>query len=65
MDLKKIKAVVAWEKPMNVTEVKSFLRLVEYYRRFVEGFFIIVSHLTKLTQKHAKFEWTDECEQAF
>ena len=65
VDPKKIEAVVAWERPTNVTEVRSFLGLAEYYRRFVEGFSMIASPLTKLTQKHAKFEWTDECEQAF
>ena len=65
MDSKKIKVVVAWERPTNVTEVRSFLGLASYYRRFVESFSMIASPLSKLTRKHAKFEWTDECEQAF
>ena len=50
---------------MNVIEVRSFLGLAGYYRRFMKRFSMIASPLTKLTQKHAKFEWTDECEQAF
>ena len=50
---------------MNVTEVRSFLGLAGYYRRFVEGFSMIASPLMKLTRKRAKFEWTDESEQAF
>ena len=62
MDPKKIEAMVAWERPTNVTEVRSFLGLDGYYRRFVEGFSMTASPLMKLTRKHAKFEWTDECE---
>ena len=65
VDPKKIEAVVAWERPTNVMEVRSFLGLAGYYRRFVEGFSMIASPLTKLTRKHAKFKWIDECEQAF
>ena len=65
VDLKKIEAVVSWERPTNVTEVRSFLGLVGYYWRFVERFSTIASPLTKLTRKHAKLEWTDECEWAF
>ena len=65
VDPKKIEVVVSWERPTNVTEVRSFLGLAGYYRRFVEGFSMITSLLTKLTRKHAKFEWIDECEQAF
>ena len=65
VDLNKIEAVVAWERPMNVTEVRSFLGLAGYYRRFVEGFSMISSPLSKLTRKHAKFEWIDEYEQTF
>ena len=59
-DPKKIEAVVAWERPTNVTEVRSFLGLTGYYQRFMEGFSMIASPLTKLTRKHAKFEWTEE-----
>ena len=47
------------------TEVRSFLGLAGYYRRFVEGFSSITAPLTKLTQKAAKFQWTDACERSF
>ena len=51
VDLKKIEAVVNWETPKNIVEVRSFLGLAGYYHRFVEGFSLIVSPLTKLLQK--------------
>ena len=55
VDPQKLKAVMKWERPTNVTEVRSFLGLVGYYRRFVEGFSQITSPLTQLTRKNAKF----------
>ena len=48
-----------------MTEIRSFLGLAGYYRRFVEGFSRISSPMTKLTQKGVKFKWSDECEQSF
>ena len=46
VDPQKIKAVVNWERPTNVTEIQSFLEVAGYYRRFVEGFSKIVIPLT-------------------
>ena len=57
----KIETVVKWKPPRNVTEVRSFLGLADYYRRFVRGFSVIASPLTKLLRKGIKFEWTDKC----
>lgn len=57
--------MVSWPRPISVTEIRSFLGLVGYYRRFIEGFSKISGPLTKLTQKYAKFEWSDECEKSF
>ena len=65
MDPKKDEAVVAWERPKNVTKVKNFLGLTGYYRQFVEGFSMIAPPLSKLTRKNNIFEWTVKCEQAF
>ena len=65
VDPKKIETVVVWERPTNVTKVKSFLGLAGYYRRFVEGFSMIVSPLLKLTRKHAKFEWLMNASKLF
>ena len=65
VDPTKIKAVVNWKPPRNVTEVRSFLGLAGYYRRFVRGFSVIASPLTKLLRKGIKFEWTDKCQNSF
>ena len=65
VDPTKIEAVVKWDPPRNVTEVRSFLGLAGYYRRFVEGFSIIATPLTKLLRKHVEFRWTDVCQQSF
>ncbi|KAL5740018.1 hypothetical protein ACOSQ2_029198 [Xanthoceras sorbifolium] len=64
-DPKKIEAIVEWKPPRNVTEVRSFLGLAGYYRRFVKGFSSIASPLTKLLHKNVRFEWTDRCQTAF
>ncbi|KAL5787294.1 hypothetical protein ACOSP7_004243 [Xanthoceras sorbifolium] len=64
-DPKKIEAIVEWKPPRNVTEVRSFLGLAGYYRRFVKGFSSIASPLTKLLHKNVIFEWTDRCQAAF
>nr|XP_027086619.1 uncharacterized protein LOC113708357 [Coffea arabica] len=65
VDPKKVEAIVDWPRPTNVTEVRSFLGLAGYCRKFVEGFSTIATPLTRLTQKRAKFEWTDKCESSF
>ena len=62
VDQKKIEAVVNWEVPKNVSEVRRFLGLAGYYRRFVEGFSRIVTPLTKLLRKNAPFHWDDKCQ---
>ncbi|XP_072060256.1 uncharacterized protein [Arachis hypogaea] len=58
-------AVMEWERPTTVTEVRSFLGLAGYYRRFIEEFFRIALPMTKLTRKEVSFVWTSECEKNF
>ena len=65
VDPRKIEVIVQWEPPRNVTEVRSFLGLAGYYRRFVNGFSVIASPLTKLLHKGVKFEWNDRCQTSF
>ena len=61
MDPQKIEVVVNWKSPKNVSEVRSFLGLVGYYRKFVEGFSKIATPLTKLSRKDVKYDWVDAC----
>ena len=65
VDPAKIEVVVNWKPPQSLTEVRSFLGLAGYYRRFVKGFSIIASPLTRLLRKGVKFEWTDKCQDSF
>jgi len=65
VDPQKIKAVTNWPRPKNPTEVRSFLGLAGYYRRFVQDFSKIATPLTNLTRKVTKYEWTEKCEKAF
>jgi hypothetical protein len=48
-----------------MTEVRSFMGLVGYYRRFIKGFSKIASSIISLQKKVVKFEWTSKCEQSF
>nr|GFA82748.1 putative reverse transcriptase domain-containing protein [Tanacetum cinerariifolium] len=59
------KSVKNWETPTIPTEVRQFLGLTGYYRRFIEGFSKIAKPLTKLTQKHKKYIWERDQESAF
>ena len=65
VDPVKIEAIVNWKPPRNVTEVRSFLGLAGYYRRFIQGFSVIASSLTRLLRKGVKFEWDDKCQSSF
>ena len=65
MDPRKIEAIVNWEQPKNVYEVRSFLGLASYYKQFVEHFSVIATPLTRLTRKEVKYEWNGDCEQSF
>ena len=62
---KKIEVVVEWKPPRNVTEVRSFLGLAGYYRRFVKGFSMIAAPMTRLLQKNVKYEWSEKCQGSF
>ncbi|KAL2230621.1 UNVERIFIED_CONTAM: Transposon Tf2-12 polyprotein [Sesamum indicum] len=64
-DPSKVKAIMEWRVPKNATKVQSFLGLAGYYRRFVEGFSIIVGPLTKLLRKVVEFQWAEQCQQSF
>ena len=65
MDPEKIEAIMNWPTPRNVTDVRSFMGLVRYYRRFIEGFSKDAHSITSLQKKGIKFEWTPRCEESF
>ena len=65
VDQSKIEAVSSWKTPGNGAEVRSFLGLAGYYRRFVKDFAKIARPLTSLTKKTVRFVWDDRCESAF
>ncbi|GJR37712.1 hypothetical protein Tco_1213396 [Tanacetum coccineum] len=65
VDPSKIEAVKNWKAPRTPTEVRSFLGLTGYYRRFIEDFSKIAKSLTILTQKSKTFDWGKEQELAF
>ncbi|KAL0313333.1 UNVERIFIED_CONTAM: Retrovirus-related Pol polyprotein from transposon [Sesamum radiatum] len=64
-DPAKVKAILEWEPPKNVSEVRSFLGLAGYYRRFVKDFSVVAKPLTNLLKKNAPFNWNDRCAQSF
>jgi hypothetical protein len=61
----KVKDVLSWNTPQNVSDIKSFLGLVGYYRRFIEGFSKISKPMIELLAKGKTFEWTPRCEASF
>ncbi|KAD2805520.1 hypothetical protein E3N88_38897 [Mikania micrantha] len=65
VDPSKIEAVKKWEAPTTPTEIRQFLGLAGYYRRFIENFSKIAKPLTMLTQKEQKYKWGSEQEEAF
>ncbi|XP_070032674.1 uncharacterized mitochondrial protein AtMg00860-like [Nicotiana tomentosiformis] len=65
VDPKKIEAVQSWPISSSATEIRRFLSLAGYYRRFVKVFSSITAPLTKLTQKGAPFRWSDESDESF
>ena len=56
---------MSWERLKLVFEIRSFLGLAGYYRRFIENFSRLATLMTRLTQKEVKFKWNDLCKKAF
>ena len=65
VDPKKIEVIIEWKQPRNVIEVRSFLGLEGYYRRFVNGFSMTAAPRTRLLQKIVRFEWSEKCQASF
>ena len=64
-DPAKIQSVKDWPEPKSVTEVRQFVGLASYYRKFIPNFATICKPLHKLTQKDVKFDWSEQCQTAF
>jgi hypothetical protein len=65
VDDRKVKAIRDWIPPINLTELRSFLGLANYYRRFVKHFSSLAAPLTKLLQKDVSFSWEKGQQEAF
>jgi hypothetical protein len=56
---------MAWSIPTTVTEIRSFLGLAGYYRKFIEGFSKIAKHMTSFLEKGREFKWDEKCQDSF
>ncbi|KAJ0455185.1 putative nucleotidyltransferase, Ribonuclease H [Helianthus annuus] len=65
VDPAKVEAVMNWQEPKTPTEIRSFLGLAGYYRRFIENFSRIAAPLTSLTRKKIKFDWGPKQQESF
>ena len=65
VDPSKVKDVLDWKQPQNVSEIRSVLGLAGYYHRFIENFSKISKPMIELTKKGVEFKWTNACENAF
>jgi hypothetical protein len=65
VDPKKVAAILDWKAPKDVRGIKSFIGMVGYYRRFIEGFSKIARPMTALLAKKVEFKWTPVCQESF
>ncbi|KRX42752.1 Retrovirus-related Pol polyprotein from transposon 17.6, partial [Trichinella sp. T6] len=64
-DPSKTRAVKEWQAPSCVSELRQFLGLASYYRKFVNGFASIAAPLHRLLEGDAEWKWTEDCQVAF
>jgi hypothetical protein len=65
IDLEKVQEVMDWKPPTTVWQIRSFLGLAGYYRRFISDFSRIAKPMTELLKKGVKFDWSQKCEDVF
>lgn len=57
--------ILQWPRPQNITEIRQFLGMASYYRRFIQGFAKIANPMVRLTKKEVDFQWDESCEESF
>jgi hypothetical protein len=65
VDPNKVQEVMDWKPPTSIHQIRSFLGLAGYYRRFIPDFSRIAKPMTKLLKKDVKFKWDAKCDEAF
>jgi hypothetical protein len=65
MDPKKVADILNWKAPTDARRIKSFIGMVGYYQRFIEGFSKIARPMTALLENKVEFKWTQKCQEAF
>ena len=65
MEERKVKAILEWPTPTGLADLRSFLGLANYYRRFIQGYSRMASPLTDLLKKGQPWEWSESCQDAF
>ena len=65
MENSKVKAILEWKPPTKVLEFWSFLRLVNYYHRFIKGYSAKAAPLTNFLKKNWSWHWSEDCQHAF
>jgi hypothetical protein len=65
VDPNKIRSIMEWSTLKDVSDIRTFMGLTRYYRRFIKGFFKIGCPITALQKKGTKFPWTQKCEERF
>jgi hypothetical protein len=65
VNLDKMKAITKWNVPKDVTNIRSFMVIIVYYRRFIKGFSKVAYSITSLQNKGIKFNWTKKCQESF
>ena len=65
MEKKKVDGVLSWPEPKNVKDIRKFLGLINYYRRFIKDFAQVARPINTLTRKDVKWQWEEEQQKAF
>ena len=65
MNFIKVKVIINWATSINLKEIQSFVRFINFYRCFIKDFLKLVKSFTQLTRKNMSFVWNKVCVQAF